>query len=247
MFFEKDGPCPEWPMYIKGSGMLCTIQGRIALITARHCLINDIVNVTVTNRKVLATNREIGIENKWVLFKNIYYVNDVDSSPGVIGAECDIAVAISTDSDNVTSNNALPIVSGQKFLLDESSEMGIEYYSIGFPDISGSSFDGEAISLNSVQVLMKSFHDDKIKTTCEISHISDISGKQYDVSSSLNGFSGSPVYRRCKTGVKFCGIAVMAASGKLHFVKAKIICGFIQHLNLPNKVMHRRADASGDL
>ena len=230
-FFEKDGEFPDYPLYIKGSALLCTIRGRVALITARHCILNEMLRDDNREKRVIATNRKIGLQNKYALFKDIYYVQTVESKPGIIGDECDLAIAISIESDNVESSDAIPIYSDNGIMYEEFPGAGIELFSYGFPDIAGSAVDGKSITLTPVVVNLSSVKEKGVNVECVITSISDESGKQYDIKSSLNGMSGAPVFRRRADGhVKFCGITVMASSGILFYLKSKYIVGFIEFI-----------------
>ena len=229
-FFEKDGEFPDYPLYIKGSALLCTIRGRIALVTARHCMLNETLRDDNRSKRVIATNRQIGLQNKYALFKDIYYVQTVESRLGVIGDECDLAIAISIESDNVTSSDSLPIYSDDGVLYDEYPGANEELFSYGFPDIAGSEVDGKFITLTPVIVNMTSVREFGVNVECKISSISDQGGRRHDVNSSLNGMSGAPVFRRKNGVVKFCGITVMASSGKLFYLKSKYIVGFIEYI-----------------
>ncbi len=240
MFFEQDGACSDWPLYMRGSGFLCTINGRIALITARHCVMHSVLNPGNVEKKVLTTNLEIGIENKWVLFKDISWVKDINAAPGFVGGECDLALAITTDIDNVKSNDAIPVIVGDMLLFDSDDVIGNEYFCYGYPDISGSTINERTIFLNPVEIILKSTVVCAHKITCVINGIVDRAGKCYSVNSALNGLSGSPVFRRRESGVVFSGIAVMAANGILHFIKSTYVLGFIQQLKVTLGISHAK-------
>ena len=229
-FFEKDGEFPDNPLYIKGSGLLCTIHGRIALVTARHCVLNETLRDDNRSNRVIATNRQIGIRDKYALFKDIYYVKSGDERPGVIGDECDLAIAISIESDNVASSDSLPVYSEHGILYEEYPGENVELFSYGFPDIAGSGIDDKLITLTPVVVNLTSVRQSGVNVECKITSISDESGRFYDNKSSLNGMSGAPVFRRNNGRVIFSGITVMASSGILFYLQSKYVAGFIEYI-----------------
>ena len=230
IFIEKDGEFPEFPMYLSGSGLLVTINGVIAIITARHCLINEINRQGRMGKRILATLRQVGVQNKYAMFKNLYYVHDIDSSANLIGGECDLAVGISDDSDNITTDDAIPVFSHQGSLFDNFNGIGQEYVAYGFPEISGSLLIDKTILHNPVTITLKFNSQDGINVKCDIIEIIDLLNRSYPITSALAGMSGGPVFRKDRTNgtMKFSGIVVMGSNAIIRFLPSSHIIRFIK-------------------